>query len=47
MIRLTEEVRKALAAGGAVVALETTLVAHGFPEGEGVEIGIERSEGVV
>ena len=41
MIRLTEEVREALAAGGAVVALETTLVAHGFPEGEGVEVGIE------
>src|SRR2546430_1627806 len=33
--------REALAAGGAVVALETTLVAHGFPEGEGVEVGIE------
>ena len=38
MIRVSEEVR---AAGGAVVALETTLVAHGFPPGEGVEVGLE------
>ena len=41
MIRLSEEVRETLAAGGAVVALETTLVAHGFPPGEGVEVGLE------
>ena len=41
MIRVAEEVRDALAAGGAVVALETTLVAHGFPPGEGVEVGLE------
>ncbi len=41
MIRVAEEVRGALAAGGAVVALETTLVAHGFPPGEGVEVGLE------
>ena len=41
MIRLAEEVREALARGGAVVALETTLVAHGFPPGEGVEVGLE------
>ncbi len=41
MIRVTAEVREALAAGGAVVALETTLVAHGFPPGEGVEVGLE------
>ena len=37
MIRITEEVREATA----VVALETTLVAHGFPLGEGVEVGME------
>ena len=37
MIRVAEEVR----AAGAVVALETTLVAHGFPPGEGVEVGLE------
>ncbi len=41
MIRIAEEVREALAAGGRVVALETTLVAHGFPPGEGVEVGLE------
>jgi pseudouridine-5'-phosphate glycosidase len=38
---VADEVREALAAGGAVVALETTLVAHGFPPGEGVEVGLE------
>ncbi|HET7129818.1 MAG TPA: pseudouridine-5'-phosphate glycosidase [Gaiellaceae bacterium] len=36
MIRVTDEVR----ASRAVVALETTLVAHGFPPGEGVEVGL-------
>ena len=41
MIRIADEVREALAGGGAVVALETTLVAHGFPPGEGVEVGLE------
>lgn len=41
MIRLADEVREALAAGGGVVALETTLVAHGFPPGEGAEVGLE------
>jgi pseudouridine-5'-phosphate glycosidase len=30
-----------LDARGAVVALETTLVAHGFPPGEGLEVGLE------
>jgi pseudouridine-5'-phosphate glycosidase len=38
VIRVAEEVRRA---GDAVVALETTLVAHGFPPGEGVEVGLE------
>ena len=42
MIRVAEEVRAATA----VVALETTLVAHGFPPGEGVEVGL-RSEAAV
>jgi pseudouridine-5'-phosphate glycosidase len=41
VIRIADEVREALARGGAVVALETTLVAHGFPPGEGVEVGLE------
>jgi len=36
VIRIADEVREA----GAVVALETTLVAHGFPPGEGVEVGL-------
>ncbi len=37
MIRVADEVREATT----VVALETTLVAHGFPPGEGVEVGAE------
>jgi pseudouridine-5'-phosphate glycosidase len=41
VIRVADEVREAVASGGAVVALETTLVAHGFPPGEGVEVGLE------
>jgi pseudouridine-5'-phosphate glycosidase len=41
VIRVSEEVREALAGSGAVVALETTLVAHGFPAGQGVEVGLE------
>ena len=38
MIRIADEVRETLARA---VALETTLVAHGFPPGEGVEVGLE------
>jgi len=41
VIRVAAEVQEALDAGAAVVALETTLVAHGFPPGEGVEVGLE------
>jgi pseudouridine-5'-phosphate glycosidase len=40
VIRIADEVRDALETGGAVVALETTLVAHGFPPGEGVAVGL-------
>jgi pseudouridine-5'-phosphate glycosidase len=36
---VASEVREAIAAGRAVVALETTLIAHGFPHPEGVEVG--------
>ena len=43
MIRLAEEVRASLARA---VALETTLVAHGFPTGEGVEVGLESEQQV-
>ena len=46
MIRLSDEVRETLAEGGAVVALETTLVAHGFPPGEGVAVGLESETAV-
>ncbi|HZQ15429.1 MAG TPA: pseudouridine-5'-phosphate glycosidase [Gaiellaceae bacterium] len=42
MIRIADEVRDA----GAVVALETTLVAHGFPPGEGVEVGLASERAV-
>ena len=41
MIRLSSEVEEALRAGRPVVALETTLVAHGFPSGEGVTVAFE------
>jgi pseudouridine-5'-phosphate glycosidase len=37
VIRVADEVRDA----AAVVALETTIVAHGFPPGEGVAVGLE------
>jgi pseudouridylate synthase len=39
-MRVAGEVEAALAEGRGVVALETTLVAHGFPPGEGVEVGL-------
>jgi pseudouridine-5'-phosphate glycosidase len=42
VIRITDEVRDAVA----VVALETTLVAHGFPPGEGVEVGLASERAV-
>jgi pseudouridine-5'-phosphate glycosidase len=38
VIRIADEIRDSL---GRAVALETTLVAHGFPPGEGVEVGLE------
>jgi pseudouridine-5'-phosphate glycosidase len=41
VLRVSDEVGDALADRRAVVALETTLVAHGFPEGEGVAVGLE------
>lgn len=52
LLRLAPEVQQALHDGGPVVALETTLVAHGFPPGVGVEVGqaaeaAVRSEGAV
>lgn len=41
MIRIAREVRDAIEARLAVVALETTLVAHGFPAPEGAEVALE------
>ena len=41
MIQVAPEVREALDSGRAVVALETTLVAHGFPAGEGLDVALE------
>ena len=38
LLRVADEVREALDSGGAVVALETTLVAHGFPGRDGIEV---------
>ena len=40
LIRVAEEVQAALEDGRAVVALETTLVAHGFPAPTGVGVGL-------
>jgi pseudouridine-5'-phosphate glycosidase len=46
LLDISDEVVAATAAGRGVVALETTLVAHGFPAGEGVGVG-EASERAV
>jgi len=43
VIRIADEVARNLAR---VVALETTLVAHGFPPGEGVEVGLASERAV-
>jgi pseudouridine-5'-phosphate glycosidase len=40
LIRVADEVQAALGEERAVVALETTLVAHGFPPPTGVEVGL-------
>jgi pseudouridylate synthase len=41
VIRFSSEVEDAIRRRAPVVALETTLVAHGFPPGEGVAVGLE------
>jgi pseudouridylate synthase len=46
LIRVSDEVAHALADRRAVVALETTLVAHGFPPGEGAAVGVESEHSV-
>jgi pseudouridine-5'-phosphate glycosidase len=40
LIRVADEVQAALQEQRAVVALETTLVAHGFPSPSGIEVGL-------
>jgi pseudouridine-5'-phosphate glycosidase len=42
--RIAPEVARALAAGGAVVALESTLIAHGLPRGRNLEVARELEE---
>jgi pseudouridine-5'-phosphate glycosidase len=46
VIEISREVADALGRRGPVVALETTLVAHGFPHGEGVAVGREAEQRV-
>ena len=46
MIRLAPEVAEAVRRRAPVVALETTLVAHGFPPGEGVQVAVESEQQV-
>ena len=46
LIVVADEVAHALAERRGVVALETTLVAHGFPPGEGVGVGLESEQRV-
>jgi pseudouridine-5'-phosphate glycosidase len=46
LVQLSEEVHAALEAGGPVVALETTIVAHGFPAPHGAEVGLAMEEAV-
>jgi pseudouridylate synthase len=41
VIELAPEVADARRDGGPIVALETTLVAHGFPDGEGFDVALE------
>jgi pseudouridine-5'-phosphate glycosidase len=45
-IHLSDEVRAALDAGRPLVALETTIVAHGFPAPHGVEVGVAMEDAV-
>ena len=46
LIRLSDEVRAALDEARPVVALETTIIAHGFAAPHGVEVGLEMEEAV-
>jgi pseudouridylate synthase len=46
MIEIAPEVARALKGREPVVALETTLVAHGFPAGEGLAVGLASAQAV-
>jgi pseudouridine-5'-phosphate glycosidase len=46
LIQVSDEVRAALDEGRPVVALETTIVAHGFPAPHGVEVGLQMEAAV-
>jgi pseudouridine-5'-phosphate glycosidase len=46
VIVVSEEVRQAQSEGRGIVALETTLIAHGFPPGDGVAVGLASEEAV-
>jgi pseudouridine-5'-phosphate glycosidase len=46
LIDLSDEVGAALDEGAPVVALETTLVAHGFPAPDGVKVGLASEQAV-
>jgi pseudouridylate synthase len=46
LVQLSDEVRAALDEAHPVVALETTIVAHGFPAPHGVEVGLEMESAV-
>ena len=46
LVAVSDDVRAALDEGRPVVALETTLVAHGFPAPAGVEVGLESDAAV-
>jgi pseudouridine-5'-phosphate glycosidase len=46
VISVADEVREAQRDGRGIVALETTLVAHGFPPGDGVAVGRAAEEAV-
>jgi len=46
LVRISPEVEAALADGGPVVALETTLVSHGFPGREGLAVALSCEERV-
>jgi pseudouridine-5'-phosphate glycosidase len=46
LVHVSEEVATALEEECAVVALETTLVAHGFPAAQGIEVGLSSARAV-